>query len=48
MLRQAGSEIGVRNISFATRPEHQHTSGGVTETMKMVEWLIVARRPANR
>jgi predicted methyltransferase len=43
-LRQAGFEIAVRNISFATRPEHAHTSG-VTETRKRVEWLLVARKP---
>jgi predicted methyltransferase len=42
-LRQAGFEIAVRNTNFTSRPEHAHTSGG--EPRKMVEWLLVARKP---
>ena len=42
-LRQAGFEIAVKNTSFTARPEHAHTSGG--EPRKMVEWLLVARKP---
>jgi ubiquinone/menaquinone biosynthesis C-methylase UbiE len=44
-LKQAGFEIAVRNISFATRPEHQHATSAATETIKAVEWLLVARKP---
>jgi ubiquinone/menaquinone biosynthesis C-methylase UbiE len=46
-LRQAGFEIAVRNISFATRPEHAHKASETSETIKPVEWLLVARKPAN-
>jgi rhodanese-related sulfurtransferase/precorrin-6B methylase 2 len=44
-LREAGFEILVRNNQFTTRPEHQHTANGTTETLKPVEWLLIARRP---
>jgi rhodanese-related sulfurtransferase/predicted methyltransferase len=44
-LKQAGFEIAVRNITFAARPEHQHATNGTTETIKAVEWLLVARKP---
>lgn len=47
-LKQAGFEIAVRNVSFATRPEHQHATSGATETVKAVEWLLVGRKPLNR
>jgi hypothetical protein len=42
-LRQAGFEIAVKHTNFTARPEHAHTSGG--EPRKMVEWLLVARKP---
>jgi ubiquinone/menaquinone biosynthesis C-methylase UbiE len=47
-LKQAGFEIAVRTISFATRPEHQSSAGGTATAPRPVEWLLVARRPSNR
>ena len=47
-LKQAGFEIAAKEGSFATRPEHQHRAGGSDETVTIVEWLLVARRPVSR
>lgn len=44
-LKATGFEIVTRNTAFTTRPEHQHAAGGSTETVKVAEWLLVARRP---
>ena len=47
-LKQAGFEIAVREITFTTRPAHRHEGEGAAETLAPVEWLLVARRPAER
>ena len=44
-LRQAGFVVVRRDQAFTSRPEHQHTVGATKETVKAVEWLLIAQRP---
>jgi len=47
-LKQAGFEVVVRQINFATRPQHRHETNGGNESTAPVEWLLVGRKPSGR
>ena len=44
-LREAGFEVTRKDPEFTARPEHEHRDGNGKESIKAVEWLLVAERP---